>query len=110
MIVIEENASIEEVSANNPLGFAYFSCSTSYRACNKLRYALLILTFLLSLSNQLIDRKIGVKKTVSSALFFFRQLKKKVAEKFSTDLETVCLIFAGKILKDTETLETHSEY
>ena len=37
------------------------------------------------------------------------QLKKKVAEKFSTELECVCLIFAGKILKDFETLETHSE-
>lgn len=37
------------------------------------------------------------------------QLKKKVAEKFSTELECVCLIFAGKILKDSETLETHSK-
>lgn len=36
-------------------------------------------------------------------------LKKKVAEKFSTELECVCLIFAGKILKDFETLETHSK-
>jgi len=35
------------------------------------------------------------------------ELKKKVAEKFKTDVECVCLIFAGKILKDFETLETH---
>lgn len=30
-----------------------------------------------------------------------------MAEKFKTDLECVCLIFAGKILKDTETMDTH---
>ena len=30
-----------------------------------------------------------------------------MAEKFKTDIECVCLIFAGKILKDEDTLETH---
>ena len=37
-------------------------------------------------------------------------LKQKVAEKFHIEVECVCLIFAGKILKDSETLATHSEY
>jgi len=31
-----------------------------------------------------------------------------VAQKFKTDVECVCLIFAGKILKDFETLQTHT--
>ena len=38
------------------------------------------------------------------------QLKEAVAARFQTDLECVCLIFAGKILKDFETLEFHSMY
>jgi len=35
------------------------------------------------------------------------ELRKLVAEAFSTELAKVCLIFAGKILKDGETCETH---
>ena len=42
-------------------------------------------------------------------LFVIIQLKKKVADKFKTELECVCLIFAGKILKDFETLQSHSK-
>ena len=42
--------------------------------------------------------------------FKMLQLREKVAEKFKADLECVCLIFAGKILKDFETLETHSKF
>jgi ubiquilin len=45
---------------------------------------------------------IEIEETASVEL-----LKKKVAEKFKTDLDCVCLIFAGKILKDSETLDTH---
>jgi len=36
------------------------------------------------------------------------QLKEVVAEKFGATLEQVCLIFAGKILKDQETLAMHN--
>ncbi|KAI1301779.1 Ubiquilin-1 [Halotydeus destructor] len=36
-----------------------------------------------------------------------KELKEEVSKKFSTDVECVCLIFAGKILKDHESLETH---
>lgn len=32
-----------------------------------------------------------------------------VATKFKSEIEKVCLIFAGKILKDNETLDTHSK-
>ena len=37
----------------------------------------------------------------------YLQLREEVAKKFETGLTTVCLIFAGKILKDAETLEQH---
>ena len=35
------------------------------------------------------------------------QFKEMVAQKFDAPVEQLCLIFAGKILKDTETLEQH---
>ena len=35
------------------------------------------------------------------------QLKALVSQKFNTELDRLCLIFAGKILKDNETLEQH---
>ncbi|XP_050069475.1 ubiquilin-1 [Anopheles maculipalpis] len=37
-----------------------------------------------------------------------KDLKLIVAEKFDTNPELVCLIFAGKIMKDTDTLKTHN--
>ncbi|XP_053657665.1 ubiquilin-1 [Anopheles marshallii] len=37
-----------------------------------------------------------------------KDLKLIVAEKFETNPELVCLIFAGKIMKDTDTLKTHN--
>uniref|UniRef100_A0A182PRH1 Ubiquilin-like protein n=1 Tax=Anopheles epiroticus TaxID=199890 RepID=A0A182PRH1_9DIPT len=37
-----------------------------------------------------------------------KDLKIVVAEKFDTNPELVCLIFAGKIMKDTDTLKTHN--
>ncbi|XP_035895336.1 ubiquilin-1 [Anopheles stephensi] len=37
-----------------------------------------------------------------------KDLKLLVAEKFDTNPELVCLIFAGKIMKDTDTLKTHN--
>lgn len=37
-----------------------------------------------------------------------KDLKVVVAEKFETNPELVCLIFAGKIMKDTDTLKTHN--
>ncbi|XP_041762523.1 ubiquilin-1 [Anopheles merus] len=37
-----------------------------------------------------------------------KDLKAIVAEKFETNPELVCLIFAGKIMKDTDTLKTHN--
>uniref|UniRef100_A0A182Q7D6 Ubiquilin-like protein n=1 Tax=Anopheles farauti TaxID=69004 RepID=A0A182Q7D6_9DIPT len=37
-----------------------------------------------------------------------KDLKIVVAEKFETNPELVCLIFAGKIMKDTDTLKTHN--
>ncbi|XP_034938574.1 ubiquilin-1 [Chelonus insularis] len=37
-----------------------------------------------------------------------KDFKKVVAEKFNAQIEQLCLIFAGKIMKDTETLETHN--
>ena len=40
--------------------------------------------------------------------FGFGQLKEIVAEKFGATLEQVCLIFAGKILKDQDTLKMHN--
>ncbi|KAL3191641.1 hypothetical protein MRX96_059733 [Rhipicephalus microplus] len=36
------------------------------------------------------------------------QLKEQVAKEFSAPLEQLCLIFAGKILKDNETISTHN--
>ena len=35
------------------------------------------------------------------------QFRAKVAEKFDAKVEQLCLIFAGKILKDEESLSTH---
>ena len=35
------------------------------------------------------------------------QLREEVAKAFDASVVTVCLIFAGKILKDGETLEQH---
>jgi len=35
------------------------------------------------------------------------QLREEVAKAFDTSVASVCLIFAGKILKDGETLEQH---
>ncbi|KAL4227802.1 Ubiquilin-1 [Mactra antiquata] len=37
-----------------------------------------------------------------------KQLREKVSEKFGSPIEQICLIFAGKILKDDETLSQHS--
>lgn len=37
-----------------------------------------------------------------------KDLKLIVAEKFDTNPDLVCLIFAGKIMKDTDTLKTHN--
>ncbi|XP_076354648.1 ubiquilin-1-like isoform X2 [Tachypleus tridentatus] len=37
-----------------------------------------------------------------------KNLREKVSQSFNTPLEQVCLIFAGKILKDHETLGTHN--
>ncbi|KFB38423.1 AGAP004294-PA-like protein [Anopheles sinensis] len=37
-----------------------------------------------------------------------KDLKLVVAEKFDTNPDLVCLIFAGKIMKDTDTLRTHN--
>jgi Ubiquitin family len=39
--------------------------------------------------------------------FLCYQLKAEVATKFETAVATVCLIYAGKILKDDETLVQH---
>lgn len=36
------------------------------------------------------------------------QFKLLVAEKFEADIEQLCLIFAGKIMKDNETLKSHN--
>lgn len=38
---------------------------------------------------------------------FPKQLRGKVAEKFNSSEELLCLIFSGKIMKDTETLASH---
>jgi len=40
--------------------------------------------------------------------FSFFQFKELVAKKFNAQLEQVCLIFAGKIMKDHETLAAHN--
>lgn len=37
-----------------------------------------------------------------------KELRTIVAEKFDSDPDLVCLIFAGKIMKDTDTLKTHN--
>lgn len=37
-----------------------------------------------------------------------KELKEQVAKEFSAPLEQLCLIFAGKILKDNETISTHN--
>ncbi|XP_054160618.1 ubiquilin-1-like [Oppia nitens] len=36
-----------------------------------------------------------------------KKLKELVALRFKSDIDKICLIFAGKILKDNETLDTH---
>jgi ubiquilin len=36
------------------------------------------------------------------------QFKEELAKKFSAAPEQLCLIFAGKIMKDHETLQTHN--
>ncbi len=40
-------------------------------------------------------------------LFYFFQLREKVAEKFNSPKDLLCLIFSGKIMKDVETLSSH---
>ncbi|EDS43268.1 ubiquilin-1 [Culex quinquefasciatus] len=37
-----------------------------------------------------------------------KELRATVAEQFESDADLVCLIFAGKIMKDTDTLKTHN--
>lgn len=37
-----------------------------------------------------------------------KELRATVAERFESDPDLVCLIFAGKIMKDTDTLKTHN--
>ncbi|XP_058821252.1 ubiquilin-1 [Topomyia yanbarensis] len=37
-----------------------------------------------------------------------KELRATVAEKFESDPDLVCLIFAGKIMKDTDTMKTHN--
>lgn len=37
-----------------------------------------------------------------------KELRATVAEQFESDPDLVCLIFAGKIMKDTDTLKTHN--
>ncbi|XP_058448117.1 ubiquilin-1 [Malaya genurostris] len=37
-----------------------------------------------------------------------KELRAIVAEKFESDPDLVCLIFAGKIMKDTDTIKTHN--
>ena len=36
------------------------------------------------------------------------QIKEEVAKKFNAETDQVCLIFAGKIMKDHESLATHN--
>jgi len=38
----------------------------------------------------------------------FRQFKEAVSKKFNAQADQLCLIFAGKIMKDHETLSTHN--
>ena len=57
-----------------------------------------------------VSNRIYCRKFHRVLYYIIQQLREKVAEKFKADLECVCLIFAGKILKDFETLETHSTY
>ena len=38
---------------------------------------------------------------------FFFQLKEEVQKKFNAPYEQLCIIFAGKIIKDEDTLEQH---
>jgi ubiquilin len=45
---------------------------------------------------------------VSLDIFSFLQFKELVAKKFSAEPDQLCLIFAGKIMKDHETLQTHN--
>ena len=96
-IEISQDASISEVS---------------HRCCDSV-IGTVIQSSVLWFSHRYCDSVIG---TVIQILWIIKliysesQLREKVAEKFEADLECVCLIFAGKILKDFETLETHSEY
>jgi ubiquilin len=41
-------------------------------------------------------------------IFSSLQFKELVAKKFSAEPDQLCLIFAGKIMKDHETLQTHN--
>lgn len=49
-------------------------------------------------------------QTTFGFLIFCFQLKDEISKKFSTTVEQLCLIFAGKILKDNDTLEQNSKY
>jgi hypothetical protein len=40
-------------------------------------------------------------------VLFFVQLREMVSQKFNAPVEQLCLIFAGKILKDEDSLEQH---
>lgn len=40
-------------------------------------------------------------------VLFIVQLREMVSQKFSAPVEQLCLIFAGKILKDEDSLEQH---
>lgn len=41
-------------------------------------------------------------------MIYVFQLRELIAKEFTAELAQVCLIFAGKILKDTETLAQHN--
>jgi len=40
-------------------------------------------------------------------VLFFVQLREMVSKKFNAPVEQLCLIFAGKILKDEDSVEQH---
>jgi len=55
---------------------------------------------------------VWVSSTSLIYLFLFlstrRQFKEAVSKKFNAQADQLCLIFAGKIMKDHETLSTHN--
>lgn len=63
----------------------------------------------IEISNLYIEFNFTIADVTNVLLFVvYLQFKQQVAEAFEAEADQLCLIFAGKIMKDTDTLKTHN--